>query len=95
MEKTWNLKLYVNGLTGKSSEAIANLKKICLTHLGGRCHIEVIDLKDHPDIAARDNIFVTPTLIRELPEPVRKIIGDLSQTEKVLVGMEISTGERS
>jgi circadian clock protein KaiB len=85
----WNLRLYVAGQTPKSQTAFANLKKICEEHLNGRCHIEVIDLVKNPRLAAGDQILAIPTLVRKLPEPVRKIIGDLSNTERVLVGLDI------
>lgn len=85
----WNLRLYVAGQTPKSQAAFANLKKICDEHLNGKCHIEVIDLIKNPRLAAGDQILAIPTLVRNLPEPIRKIIGDLSDTEKVLVGLDI------
>jgi circadian clock protein KaiB len=85
----WNLRLYVAGQTPKSQAAFANLKKICDEHLNGKCHIEVIDLVKNPRLAAGDQILAIPTLVRKLPEPIRKIIGDLSDTEKVLVGLDI------
>jgi circadian clock protein KaiB len=85
----WNLRLYVAGQTPKSQAAFANLKKICEEHLQGRCNIEVIDLVKNPRLAAGDQILAIPTLVRKLPEPIRKIIGDLSNTEKVLVGLDI------
>jgi circadian clock protein KaiB len=85
----WNLRLYVAGQTPKSQAAFANLKKICEEHLQSRCHIEVIDLVKNPKLAAGDQILAIPTLVRKLPEPIRKIIGDLSNTERVLVGLDI------
>ncbi len=85
----WNLRLYVAGQTPKSQAAFANLKKICEEHLEGRCHIEVIDLLKNPRLAQGDQILAIPTLVRKLPEPIRKIIGDLSNTERVLVGLDI------
>lgn len=88
-EKVWNLKLYVAGESHKSKTAIDNLRKLCDTHLKGKCNVEIIDLKKNPEIALRDEILAVPTLIRELPEPIRKLIGDLSNTEKVLIGLEI------
>jgi circadian clock protein KaiB len=87
--EVWNLRLYVAGQTPKSQTAFANLKKICEEHLNGKCHIEVIDLVKNPRLAAGDKILAIPTLVRKLPEPVRKIIGDLSNTERVLVGLDI------
>jgi circadian clock protein KaiB len=85
----WNLRLYVAGQTPKSQTAFANLKKICEEHLKGRCHIEVIDLLKNPQLAAGDQILAIPTLVRKLPEPVRRIIGDLSNTERTLVGLDL------
>ncbi len=85
----WELRLYVAGQTAKSLQAFANLKKICEEHLAGECHIEVIDLLKNPQLAAGDQILAIPTLVRKLPEPVRKIIGDLSNTERVLVGLDV------
>ena len=85
----WELKLYVAGQTAKSLQAFANLKKICDDHLRDEYHIEIIDLMQNPQLAEGDQIFALPTLVRKLPEPVRKIIGDLSNTERVLVGLDI------
>ena len=85
----WLLRLYVAGQTPKSLAAFANLKKICDEHLKGKYQIEVIDLIKTPALAKGDQILAIPTLIRKLPEPVRKIIGDLSNTERVLVGLNI------
>ncbi|MBP1598541.1 MAG: circadian clock KaiB domain protein [Acidobacteria bacterium] len=86
---TWELRLYVAGQTAKSFQAFANLKRICEEHLGGRYQIEVVDLMKNPELAKGDQIFALPTLVRKLPEPVRKIIGDLSNTERVLVGLDL------
>jgi circadian clock protein KaiB len=83
------LRLYVAGQTVKSLAAISNLKRICETHLAGQYHIEVIDLIKTPQLAAGDQILAIPTLVRRLPEPIRKIIGDLSNEERVLVGLDI------
>ncbi len=88
-EPTWGLRLYVAGQTAKSLQAFANLKRICEEHLDGRYHIEVVDLIKNPGLARGDQIFALPTLVRKLPEPVRKIIGDLSNTERVLVGLDL------
>jgi len=88
-EPTWELRLYVAGQTAKSLQASANLKRICEEHLGGRYQIEVVDLMKNPELAKGDQIFALPTLVRKLPEPVRKIIGDLSNTEHVLVGLDL------
>lgn len=85
----WNLRLYVAGQTPKSIAAFDNLKKICETHLSGRYNLEVIDLLEKPQLAAGDQIIALPTLVRKLPEPMRKIIGDLSNTERVLVGLDL------
>jgi circadian clock protein KaiB len=85
----WELKLYVAGQTAKSLLAFANLKRICEEHLAGEYHIEVIDLVKQPQLAKGDQILALPTLVRRLPEPVRKIIGDLSNTERVLVGLDL------
>ena len=85
----WELKLYVAGQTSKSLQAFANLKRICEEHLAGEYYIEVIDLLDNPQLAKGDQILALPTLVRKLPEPVRKIIGDLSNTERVLVGLDL------
>lgn len=85
----WELRLYVAGQTPKSLTAFANLKKICEEHLSGKYRIEVIDLLKNPLLAKGDQILAIPTLVRKLPEPVRKIIGDLSNTERVLVGLDL------
>ncbi len=87
----WNLRLYVAGQTPKSIEAFANLKEICETHLKGKYRIEVIDLVENPELAKNDQILAIPTLVRKLPEPMKKIIGTLANEEKVLVGLEIKT----
>lgn len=87
--ETWHLKLYVAGQTPKSIQAFANLKKICAEYLADKCAIEVIDLLENPQLAAGDQILAVPTLVRKLPQPLRKIIGDLSNTERVLVGLDI------
>lgn len=87
--ESWQLRLYVAGQTPKSITAFANLKKICEEHLEGRYRIEVIDLTKNPALAKGDQILALPTLVRKLPEPVKKIIGDLSNTERVLVGLDI------
>ena len=85
----WSLRLYVAGQTPKSMTAFANLKKICEEHLSGRYKIEVIDLMKHPQLAAGDQIVAIPTLVRKLPEPLRRIVGDLSNTERTLVGLQL------
>lgn len=89
MEQTWELKLYVAGKTPKSETALRNLKKYCKEHLEGRYQIEVVDLLEKPQLAEGDQIFAVPTLVRKVPVPIRKIIGDLSNEEKVLVGLNI------
>jgi len=88
-EKKWELRLYVAGKTAKSITAINNLKKYCEEHLAGQYRIEVIDLLENPQLAEGDQIIAIPTLVRKVPEPIRKIIGDLSNEEKVLVGLDI------
>ena len=87
--KLWQLRLYVAGQTRKSLTAFSNLKQICEDHLKGRYDIEVIDLVEQPQLSRGDQILAIPTLVRKLPQPVRKIIGDLSNTERVLVGLDL------
>ena len=87
--KQWQLRLYVAGQTPKSMTAFANLKRICEEHLAGEFEIEVIDLIENPRLANEDQIVAIPTLVRKLPEPIRKIIGDLSDTERTLVGLQL------
>ena len=89
MEETWELKLYIAGKTVKSQTALRNLKKYCEEHLKGKYKLEVIDLLQKPQLAEGDQIFAVPTLVKKVPEPIRKIIGDLSNEEKVLVGLNI------
>jgi circadian clock protein KaiB len=89
-ESSWNLRLYVAGQTPKSVTALANLKKICDQHLPEKYKIEVIDLVRNPQLARNDQILAIPTLVRNLPTPIKKIIGDLSNTEKVLLGLELN-----
>jgi len=86
---TYILRLYVAGQTPKSMAAITNLKKICEEHLAGRYELQVIDLLKDPQLARGDQILAIPTLVKQLPKPVRKIIGDLSNTERVLVGLDL------
>jgi circadian clock protein KaiB len=86
---SWKLRLYVAGNTPNSIAAFANLKEICELHMGGRYKIEVIDLLRKPQLARGDQIIAVPTLVRKLPSPVKKIIGDLSNTERVLVGLDL------
>ena len=85
----WDLRLYVAGQTPKSLAVFANLKKLCEQHLAGRYRIEVVDLLENPQLAAGDQIVAIPTLVRKLPEPLRKIVGDLSNTERTLVGLQL------
>ena len=87
--KEYQLRLYVAGQTPKSLAAFANLKKICEEHMAGQYHIEVIDLLKKPQLASGDQILAIPTLVRKLPQPIKKIIGDLSNTERVLVGLDL------
>ena len=88
-DKLRQLRLYVAGQTPKSLAAFANLKRICEVHLKGRYCIEVVDLVEQPQLSKGDQILAIPTLVRKLPQPVRKIIGDLSDTERVLVGLDL------
>lgn len=88
-EEIWNLRLYVAGQTPKSITAFTNLKEICDEHLAGKYRIEVIDLLRNPQLAKGDQIIALPTLVRKLPKPIKKIIGDLANTERVLVGLDI------
>jgi len=85
----YQLRLYVAGHTPKSVLACKNLKQICEEHLFGRYEIEVIDLRQNPQLAQGDQVLAVPTLVRRLPEPIKKIIGDLSNTERVLVGLDL------
>lgn len=89
VEEVWILRLYVAGQTPKSVAAFANLKKICDEHLAGKYRIEIIDLVKNPTLAKGDQILAIPTLVRQLPPPVKKLIGDLANTERVLVGLDI------
>ncbi|MFO7460219.1 MAG: circadian clock KaiB family protein [Desulfatiglandales bacterium] len=88
-EGVWILRLYVAGQTAKSIAAFANLKKICEEHLAGKYRIEIVDLLKNPKLAKGDQILAIPTLVRQLPPPVKKLIGDLANTERVLVGLDI------
>ena len=85
----YQLRLYVAGQTPKSVQAFKNLKQICEKHLRGRYEIEIIDLVENPQLARGDQILAVPTLVRRLPAPIKKIIGDLSNTERVLVGLDL------
>ena len=88
-DEIWELRLYVAGQTPKSIAAFANLKKICEENLKNQYHIEVVDLLKNPQLARGDQILAIPTLVRKLPQPLKKIIGDLSNTERVLVGLDL------
>ena len=92
--EVWELRLYVAGQTPKSLTAFSNLKKLCEAHLPGRYKIEVVDLLKQPQLAAGDQIVAIPTLVRKLPEPLRKIVGDLSNTERALVGLQLRPRDR-
>ncbi len=94
-EETFLLRLYVAGTTPKSLAAFARLKELCESHLAGRYEIEVIDLSIQPQLARADDIVALPTLVRKLPPPMRKVIGDLSDSERVLVGLALDpSGDR-
>jgi circadian clock protein KaiB len=88
----WELRLYVAGQSPRSVAAFANLKRLCEEHLAGRYSIEVVDLLQHPQLAAGDQIVAIPTLVRKLPQPLRKIIGDLRDQERALVGLQLRPG---
>jgi circadian clock protein KaiB len=87
--ETWELRLYVAGQTTKSVAALANLRRYCEQHVPGRYQLEVIDLMQHPQLAEGDQILAIPTVVRKVPEPIRKVIGDLSNEERVLVGLDL------
>ena len=88
-EPEWDLRLYVAGLTARSALALANLERICEEHLKGQYRIEVVDVLKNPQLARGDQILALPTLVRKLPEPMKKIIGDLSDKERVLIGLDL------
>lgn len=88
-DPAWDLRLYIAGQTRRSLTALANLKRFCEEHLAGQYRLEIIDLLEDPQRAQADQILAIPTLVRKLPEPMRKIIGDLSDTERVLVGFDL------
>jgi circadian clock protein KaiB len=88
----FELRLYVAGQSPRSVRALENLRRVCDEHLAGRYHVEVIDLLVNPALARGDEIVAVPTLVRKLPEPIRKIIGDLSDTDRVLVGLQLRPG---
>ena len=87
--EVWALRLYVTGTSPKCERAIENLRRVCEEHLAGRFEIEVVDLLVNPRLAADDRILAVPTLVRKLPVPIRKIVGDLSDTERLLVGLQL------
>jgi circadian clock protein KaiB len=89
--ETWDLRLYVTGQSPNSVRAIQNLRRLCEEHMPGRYWIEVVDLRENPRLAADDQILAVPTVVRKLPEPVRKFVGDLSDAEKLLVGLQLRT----
>jgi circadian clock protein KaiB len=91
----WSLRLYTAGQSPKSLRALANLKKICDEHLDGRYHIQVVDLLKNPELARGDQIFAIPTLVRQLPVPIRQILGDLSNVERTLVGLDLRPRDKS
>lgn len=89
-KEKWQLRLYIAGQTPKSARALANLQNFCEEHLKGQYEIEIVDLMEHPELAMRDQIIAIPTLVRKLPAPIKKIIGDLSQNQRVLAGLDIN-----
>lgn len=91
----WELRLYIAGKTPKSVAALTNLQRLCDEHLAGKYRLEVVDLLVHPQLAAGDQIIAIPTLVRKLPEPIRKVIGDLSNTEKALIGLQLRPTKES
>ena len=92
LDEMWHLRLYIAGQTPRSLQAFANLKKLCDAYLWGRHEIEIIDLAERPSLAIDDDILAIPTLVRLLPAPFRKVIGDLSDTERVLIGLRLHPG---
>lgn len=93
--KHWNLRLYIAGDTSRSIAALANLQRICDEYLAGQYHVEVVDLLKSPQLAAGDQIVAVPTLVRRLPPPLKRIIGDLSNSQQVLVGLDLRPGKVS
>lgn len=93
--KAWNLRLYIAGHTSRSIAALTNLQRICDDHLPGQYRVEVVDLLKDPQLAAGDQIVAVPTLVRRLPPPLKRIIGDLSNSEQVLVGLDLRVGKVS
>ena len=92
--RPWRLRLYVAGQTPKSLTALANLRRLCESQLVGRYQLEVIDLLEQPHLARRDGILAVPTLVRKLPPPIRKVVGDLSSQERLLVGLGLYAADR-
>jgi len=88
------LRLYVTGATPTSTRAIVNIRKICEEHLQGRYDLEVVDISQHPTLAAGEQIIAAPTLIKKLPQPLRRFIGDMSQTERILLGLDLRAPEK-
>jgi circadian clock protein KaiB len=93
-EERWYLRLYVAGQSPKSLHAFANLKSLCDAHVPGRYEIEIVDLVEHPSLARSDDILAIPTVVRRLPPPLRKVIGDLSDDERVIGGLQLQAGPR-
>ena len=91
-QEIWELRLYVTGQSPKCRQALMNLRQVCETHLAGQYRIEVVDLLENPRLAGEDRILAIPTLVRKLPEPIRKIVGDLADVERLLVGLQIRPG---
>ena len=94
-QPTWDLRLYVAGQTTKSAAALANLERFCETHLAGQYRIEIVDVLKNPQLARGDQILALPTLVRKLPAPMKKIIGDLSHEDRVLIGFDLRKKEAS
>jgi circadian clock protein KaiB len=93
LEETWDLRLYVTGRSPKCLRAIENLRRACEEHLAGRYSIEIVDLVENPNLGASDQILAVPTVVRRLPAPIRKIVGDLSDTDRLLIGLELRPPE--
>ncbi len=93
-EEVWELRLYIAGRTPKSVRALDNLRRLCEEHLPGRHRIDVVDLLENPQLARQDEIVAIPTLVRKLPDPIRKVIGDMSDAERTLVGLQLRPGPR-
>jgi circadian clock protein KaiB len=93
-DEVWELRLYIAGRTPKSVRALDNLRRLCEEHLAGRYRIDVVDLLENPQLARQDEIVAIPTLVRKLPDPIRKVIGDMSDAERTLVGLQLRPGAR-